>query len=258
MLYVHIQIVYIYNYICIVLFILYVYVPQAQLNQSCIDCEPVCDEKRQRWCFGRIAWSWCWYGDAREERHELKRKERSIKTHQLAWNPFEFLLCFHSFRTTWPPVILVCSTAIQVEGMAQVHTPTCKAQSPQPEFTLAPSRYVSRVAADWAVPLHFFSSSAITPIIIDRNLCSTEAHLPFSHWLAYESYRVIQTNTSLYVLFGSHRQLQVALPFSKLPSSGTQEMGCMHHQSLKMHGKDKSQWCQCLESATYYILLMLE
>ena len=95
---------------------------------------------------------WCWYGDAREERHELKRKERSIKTHQLAWNPFEFLLCFHSFRTTWPPVILVCSTAIQVEGMAQVHTPTCKAQSPQPEFTLAPSRYVSRVAADWAVP----------------------------------------------------------------------------------------------------------
>ena len=148
----HTDSVYIYIVICIVLFILYVYVPQAQLNQSCIDCEPVCDEKRQRWCFGRIAWSWCWYGDAREERHELKRKERSIKTHQLAWNPFEFLLCFHSFRTTWPPVILVCSTAIQVEGMAQVHTPTCKAQSPQPEFTLAPSRYVSRVAADWAVP----------------------------------------------------------------------------------------------------------
>lgn len=48
MLYVHIQIVYIYIVICIVLFILYVYVPQAQLNQSCIDCEPVCDEKRQR------------------------------------------------------------------------------------------------------------------------------------------------------------------------------------------------------------------
>lgn len=134
----------------------YGYVRQTHLNQSCIDCEPACDEKRQRWCYGRIAWSWCWYGDPREERHESKRKERSIKTHQLDPVGLKSVWIFALFpgsQTTWPPLILVCfPQTIQVEGTAQVHTPTCKAQNAQPEFTLAPSRYVSRVAADWAVP----------------------------------------------------------------------------------------------------------